>query len=67
MLELEFKGKTVEEAISQGLMHLGCKKEDVTVKVVTEGSPGLFGQMGPKPAIVLISVADEKCINKCSQ
>jgi spoIIIJ-associated protein len=67
MIELEFKGKTVEEAISKGLTHLGCKREDVTVKVVTEGSTGLFGQMGTKPAVVLISVEDKKRINKYVQ
>ena len=64
MIELEFKGKSVEEAISKGLVYLGCKKEDIIVKVVSEGSTGLFGQMGTKPAIVLISVEDEKCANK---
>ena len=64
MIELEFKGKTVEEAISKGLKQLGCKKEDVTVKVVTEGSSGLFGQFGTKPAVVLIFVEDEKCVGR---
>jgi spoIIIJ-associated protein len=64
MIELEFKGKTVEEAISKGLKQLGCKKEDVTVKVVTEGSTGLFGQEGTKPAVVLISVKGKKCSGK---
>ncbi|MDR1522884.1 MAG: Jag N-terminal domain-containing protein [Endomicrobium sp.] len=64
MIELEFKGKTVEEAISKGLKQLGCKKEDVTVKVVTEGSSGLFGQVGTKPAVVLMFVEDSKCVSK---
>jgi predicted RNA-binding protein Jag len=64
MIELEFKGKNIEEAISKGLVYLGCKKEDVIVKVVSEGSAGLFGHMGAKPAIVLISVEDEKCANR---
>jgi spoIIIJ-associated protein len=64
MLEIEFRGKTVEEAINNGLSQLGCKKEDIAIKIVSEGTTGLFGLMGAKPAIVLISVDDSKCTNK---
>ncbi|MDR3257058.1 MAG: Jag N-terminal domain-containing protein [Endomicrobium sp.] len=64
MPEIEFKGKSVAEAINNGLSQLGCKKEDVEIKIVSEGSTGLFGLMGGKPAVVLISVDDFKCDNK---
>ena len=55
MQEVEFKGKTVTEAIKKGLSHLGCDKECVKIKIVNEGSRGLFGLMWVNPAIVLIS------------
>ncbi|GMO51963.1 MAG: hypothetical protein Ta2C_02090 [Candidatus Endomicrobiellum trichonymphae] len=64
MSGIEFKGKNVMEAITNGLTQLGCNKEDVKIKIVSEGSTGLFGLMGAKPAVVLISVDDSKCGNK---
>jgi spoIIIJ-associated protein len=64
MPEIEFKGKTVLEAIDKGLSQLGCSKDDVKIKIVTEGSKGLFGLMGAKPAIILMSVDNSKCTNK---
>jgi spoIIIJ-associated protein len=64
MLEIEFKGKNVSEAITNGLSQLGCNKKDVAIKIVSEGSTGLFGLMGAKPAVVLISVDYSKCGNK---
>jgi spoIIIJ-associated protein len=64
MLEIEFKGKNVAEAITNGLTQLACNKEDVEIKIVSEGSTGLFGLMGAKPAVVLISVDDSKCDTK---
>jgi spoIIIJ-associated protein len=64
MSEIEFKGKNVEEAITNGLAQLGCNKKDVEIKIVSEGSTGLFGLMGAKPAVVLISVDDSKCGNE---
>lgn len=64
MSEIEFKGKNVTEAITDGLAQLCCNKKDVEIKIVSEGSTGLFGLMGAKPAVVLISVDDSKCGNK---
>ncbi|GHT56055.1 hypothetical protein AGMMS50233_07070 [Endomicrobiia bacterium] len=66
MPEMEFKGKTVAEAINNGLTQLGCNRENAIVKIVNQGSTGLFGLMGAKPAIVLISVNNSKRINKIS-
>jgi spoIIIJ-associated protein len=63
MPEIESKGKTVAEAITNGLFQLGCNREDAVIKIVNEGSTGLFGLMGAKPAVVLISADDSKCIN----
>ncbi|MDR3274548.1 MAG: Jag N-terminal domain-containing protein [Endomicrobium sp.] len=64
MQEIEFKGKTVSEAINNGLLQLGCNKEDVEIKIASEGLKGLFGLMGAKPAVVLISVEEYKYNDK---
>jgi spoIIIJ-associated protein len=63
--EIEFKGKTINEAINNGLAQLGCSRENIKIKIISEGSKGLFGLMGTKPAIVLMSIIDDsKCRNK---
>jgi len=54
MAELEVEGKTVEEAIKTGLEKLGVSKEKVKLKILNEGTSGLFGLMGAKPARVLL-------------
>jgi len=36
-------GKTVEEAIANGLMMLGVRRDQVDVEIITEGSRGVFG------------------------
>ncbi|MDR1784748.1 MAG: Jag N-terminal domain-containing protein [Endomicrobium sp.] len=57
MLEVEFKAKTVTEAIKKGLSQLSrCGRDHVKIKIVSEGSKGLFGLNGIKPAIVLMSI-----------
>jgi Predicted RNA-binding protein len=61
MPELEMKGKNVEEAIQKGLEKLGCTKEQASIKVLDEGTTGLFGLMGAKPARVLIETAAGNC------
>ncbi|MCA6080317.1 MAG: Jag N-terminal domain-containing protein [Endomicrobium sp.] len=64
MSEIEFRGKDVAEAITKGLTQLGCNKEDVEIKIVSEGTTGLFGLMGAKPAVVLMSFDNSKCNDK---
>ncbi|MDR1195434.1 MAG: protein jag, partial [Endomicrobium sp.] len=59
MPEIEMKGKSIEEAIQKGLQQLGCAREQAEIKVLDEGTAGLFGLMGAKPARVLI-IADER-------
>jgi len=56
--ELEITGKNIEDAIEKGLKELNCSKEDVEIKVLDEGTKGLFGLMGAKPARVLLTVKD---------
>jgi len=64
--EIEIKGKTIEEAINKGILHLGCERKDAEIKILDEGSTGLFGLMGSKPATVLISADSSKCSNLIS-
>ena len=55
MKEIESEGKTVQEAIDKGLKKLGISRDDVDVKVLSEGKTGLFGLMGASPAKVKIT------------
>lgn len=64
MPEIEIKGKTVEDAINKGLEMLGCVREDIEVKVLDEGASGLFGLMGSKPALILMSAPQSSCKNE---
>lgn len=59
MREYEVTGRTIEEAISQGLEHLGVSISDVTVDILEEGSKGLFGLFGSRPAKVRLSMKDD--------
>ena len=49
-----FSGKTVEDAIAEGLRALGLRQSDVDVEVVSRGSRGLFG-IGSEPAQVRLT------------
>ena len=61
MKQFEASAKTVEEAIELGLQELGVSIGDVDVRVVEEGSKGLFGLFGSRLAKVLLTVkADEE-------
>ena len=55
MKSIEASGKTVKDAIRNGLAELGCDSDDVDIQVVEMGSPGLFGMFG-KPAKVRLTV-----------
>lgn len=48
---MEFTGKTVEEAVENGLKHYGIGKEDAEITVVSEEVKGLFGKV-KKDAVV---------------
>lgn len=55
----EFTGRTTEEAINAGLAELDKDISDVTVDVLVEGSKGLFGLFGSRPAKVRLTVTEE--------
>lgn len=58
MPEIEIEAKTVEEAIHEGLIKIGCSRENVEIKILNEGTIGLFGLMGTKPAKVRLTTRD---------
>ncbi|MCC6454068.1 MAG: Jag N-terminal domain-containing protein [Caldilineaceae bacterium] len=50
----EFSGRTVDEAIAEGLAQLGIRSDQAEVEVLSRGSRGIFG-LGSEPARVRIS------------
>ena len=60
MKSYEVSARTIEEAISQGLEHLGASISDVTVDILEEGSKGLFGLFGSRPAKVRLTMKEEE-------
>ncbi|MBE5772278.1 MAG: KH domain-containing protein [Clostridiales bacterium] len=59
MKNYEVSARTIEEAISNGLEHLGVSISDVTVDILEEGSKGLFGLFGSRPAKVRLTLKEE--------
>lgn len=58
MRSIESSAKTMEEAVTQGLEKLGVSLGDVSIDIIDEGSKGLFGLIGGKPARVRLTVKD---------
>ena len=56
---IEASGKTVKDAIQNGLKELGCTLDEVETSVIDMGSPGLFGMFG-KPAKVRLTVKEKE-------
>lgn len=50
----EFSGRSVDEAIAEGLAKLGIRSDQADVEVLSRGSRGIFG-LGSEPARVRIS------------
>jgi len=51
---VEAQGKTVKEAVSEALLKMGARENEVKVTVLEQPKSGLFGFLGGKPAKVLI-------------
>ena len=60
MSAYESTGKTVEEAVSEGLKKLGLSIGEVQIDILEEGSKGLFGLFGSKTARVRLTVKEEE-------
>jgi spoIIIJ-associated protein len=57
MKSIEVEERTVDEAINKALEQLQVSRDQVSVEILEEGSRGLFGFMGAKPAKVRVSVS----------
>lgn len=49
--QYEFEGKTVDDAIADGLIRLGLSRDQVDVEILHKGNRGIFG-IGSEPAVV---------------
>ena len=58
MRSIEASGKTVKDAVDNGLEALGCDRDDVEIQVLQMNTTGLFG-MFAKPAKVLLTVKEK--------
>ena len=55
----EFTGKSVDEAIADGLAQLGLRQDQVEVEIISRGSRGIFG-LGSEPAKVRLVRRDKQ-------
>ena len=55
-VELEFDGRTIEEALEKALAALKVSREELDVKVLSEEEKGLFGMSGGKPARIRVNL-----------
>ncbi|MCX7903634.1 MAG: protein jag [Caloramator sp.] len=53
---IEAIGKNVESAIENGLKELGVTRDKVDIEILDEGSKGVFGLIGAKPAKVKLTI-----------
>ena len=51
---IECQGKTVDEAVSEALLILGARADEVDVEVLEEPRSGFLGFVGNRPARVLV-------------
>lgn len=52
---IEKTGRTVDDAIMEALIQLGTTSDQVDIEVISEGSKGILGLFGTKPAVVKVS------------
>lgn len=51
---IEFKGKTVEDALTEALIKLETTSENIEYEVIDKGSIGFLGVFGSKPAVIKV-------------
>jgi spoIIIJ-associated protein len=59
MKTIEVTGRTVDEAIENGLRELRVSKDKVEVEVIEQGSKGIFGRFGAKPAKIRLKLKND--------
>lgn len=60
MNSMQFSGKNVDDALQSALKELQVTKDKITYKVIEEGSKGILGLIGSKPAIIQVDVIKEE-------
>jgi spoIIIJ-associated protein len=53
------EGKTLDEAIENGLERLGLSRDEVEIEIIDEGSKGVLNFLGAKPAKVVVRRKDD--------
>ncbi|MDY6368031.1 MAG: Jag N-terminal domain-containing protein, partial [Clostridia bacterium] len=61
---MEFTGKTVEEAVEQGLKELGITEEQAEIKVIEEPVKGLFGKIKKEAVVSVTEKVAEKPVKQ---
>lgn len=56
MNSMQFSGKNVDEALVNALRELNVTQDKITYEVIEEGSKGLLGLIGTKPAIIQVEM-----------
>lgn len=59
MQQLEFEGKSTEEAIENARRELNLSRDEMEIEVIEPGSPGIFGLVGGKKARVKVMVNED--------
>ncbi len=59
----EFEGNSIEDAVKKATEALKMSAEELSIKVLFEGQPGLFGLKGSKPAKIKVTPNVEKVEN----
>ncbi|MBO5238653.1 MAG: protein jag [Lachnospiraceae bacterium] len=49
---IEFKGKNVDDAITEASIHFGIASDELIYEVIDKGSTGILGFINTKPAII---------------
>ncbi len=57
-IETEYSGKDIEEAINNACKSMDCPREQLSIKVTSPGSAGIFGLLRKK-AVILVSPKEE--------
>lgn len=64
MNSMEFSGKTVSDALSVALKELNVTEDKITYEVLEEGSKGLLGLIGTRPAVIKVTVKPVEPVKK---
>ena len=59
MKSIEVSAKSVEEALQEGILQLGVRKDNVKIDIISEASTGLFKILAGKPARVKLTIISE--------